>query len=333
MKRLLLIAALASAICVPTASAGGFGSDPAPIYVPGARSVDIRNTTGGLARYTTIPSTSLFATTGGSGQACSFVAGGPGVASDGQQFTGGQTVRSNRWIFVETTIASFGEEAVVNPNTSRGALSTAFRQFMVFCDSSAHLISYLLVYPHDSMIDPHSRLTRLYNGLQLTQPTVFRNPVVDRWGGLVTRYPAWLAINPGAWRPHQSNSQSWRGWLLYLYVTPRALDFHVVFTPDPAEPSPAFDGIVPCVAAGVTPSSDANALPAFPTLPDHATPGVNGDCMWTPPGPGSVTIQARITYRVLFWANGFTERLPDYVWTSAAVQFPTGELSSVNTNG
>ena len=53
--------------------------------------------------------------------------------------------------------------------------------------------------------------------------------------------------------------------------------------------------------------------------------------MWTPPGPGSVTVQARITYRVTFWANGFTEALPDYVWTSAEATFPTGELSAVNT--
>jgi len=327
------LAVLSIGIAEAASAGGNQGTVDPPIFVEGGRTVDLRNTSGYLARYTSIPSASLFATTGGSGQPCSFVAGGPGYTSDGQQYVGGQTVYSSNWQFVEAAIVSFGDVAEVNPNASRGPIATAIREFMVFCDSRDHLIAYLLVYPSDPMLNPHSQLTTLYNGLQLSQPTVFRNPVVDRWGGLVTRYPAWLAINPGAWQPHQSNSVSWRGWLMYLYATPVALDFHVVFTPDPAEPSPGFDGIVACVPRGSTPSSDSTALPAFPTLPDHATPGVNGACMWTPPGPGSVTIQARITYRVLFWANGFTEQLPDYVWTSAAAQFATGELSSVNTNG
>ena len=313
-------------------SGGNQGSTSTPIYIPGARAVDLRSTSGYLSRYTTIPSSSLFATTGGRGQVCSFVAVTAGVASDGQRYSAGQTVYSSRWLFEETTIVTGGETTPVNPNVSKGALRDAVRSFLVFCDSRDHLLRYLLVSPADSMLNPHFRLTALYNGLQLTQPTVFRNPVVDRWGGLITRYPAWLAIDPGAWRPHRSNSVSWRGWLMYLFVTPLALDFHVVFTPDPTEPSPAFDGIVPCVARGATPSADAHALPAFPTLPDTAVPGVNGPCTWTPPGPGSVRIEARITYSVTFWANGYTEQQPDYVWSSAPALFPTGELSSVNTN-
>jgi hypothetical protein len=93
-------------------------------------------------------------------------------------------VYSSRWIFVEASILSFGEVATVNPNGTRGPLSTALREFMVFCDSRDHLVAYLLVYPSDPMLNPHTQLTTLYNGLQLTQPTVFRNPVVDRWGGL-----------------------------------------------------------------------------------------------------------------------------------------------------
>ena len=335
MRRVLLIAALAVVSVPSLCVAGGTNGSvtPPPLHVPGARAVDIRSTSGYLARYTTIPTSSLFSTTGGSGQPCSFVAGGPGVASDGQRYVLGQTVYSSRWIFEETTIITLGETAVVNPSVSRGPLATAFRSFMVFCDSRDHLISYLLVYPNDPMLDPHTQLTNLYNGLQLTQPTIFRNPVVDRWGGLVTRFPAWLAINPAAWAPHQSNSVSWRGWLMYLYATPVAMDFHVVFTPDPTEPSRAFDGFVPCVARGAHPAADARAFPAFPALPDHTAPGINGACTWTPPGPGSVSIQARITYQVLFWANGYTERLNDYVWSSAPTRFATGELASVNTNG
>ena len=53
--------------------------------------------------------------------------------------------------------------------------------------------------------------------------------------------------------------------------------------------------------------------------------------MWTPPGPGNVTITARITYSVTFWANGYTEPTADYVWTSAPTTFVTGELIAVNT--
>jgi hypothetical protein len=36
---------------------------------------------------------------------------------------------------------------------------------------------------------------------------------------------------------------------------------------------------------------------------------------------------------VTFWANGYTETLTDYVWTSAPTVFRTGELAAVNTNG
>ena len=333
MKRLISSLFIAVVFPIATVEAAGVGNDPPPIYVPGARAVDLRNTSGYLARYTTIPGNSLFATTGGSGQPCSFVAGGPGTTSNGQQYVAGQTVTSDGWIFEEAEIVSYGDRAVVNPNLSRGPLNTAFRQFMVFCDTRQHLISYLLVYPSDPMLNPHTQLTTLYNGLQLTPATIFRNPVVDKWGGLITRYPAWLAINPAAWQPHQSNPVVWRGWLMYLYATPLALDFHLVFTPAPDEPSPAFDGIVRCIARGAPAVADRSAVPAFPVLADHTTPGVNGPCMWTPPGPGRVSIEARITYRVLFWANGYTEPLNDYVWTSAPASFQTGELSSVNTNG
>ena len=130
------------------ADAQGVGNDSStPIYIPGARAVDVRNTSGYLSRYTTIPSSSLFSTTGGRGQACSFVAGTAGVASDGQHYSAGQTVYSNRWLFEETTIVTGGETAPVNPNVSKGALRDAVRSFLVFCDSRDHLLSYLLVSP------------------------------------------------------------------------------------------------------------------------------------------------------------------------------------------
>ena len=75
------------------------------------------------------------------------------------------------------------------------------------------------------------------------------------------------------------------------------------------------------------------AFPAVADLPDLAEPGVGGDCVWTPPGPGTVTIEPRITYSVTFWANGYTETLPDYVWSGVPVMLRTGDLTAVNTPG
>ena len=334
MRRPALLTAALIALLPASAGADGTGSDPAdPIFVTGTRVVDLRNTSGYLARYTTIPSTSYFATTGGLGEPCSFTADSDGVTSDGQQYSLGQNVYSTQWLFVESDIISFGDYWSFDPQVNRGPLEDAYRTFMVFCDNRDQFMGYAIVYSTDPMINPHTQLTNLYNGLQLEQPTVWRNPVVDRWGGLITRYPAWLAINDSAWRPQPSNPESWRGWLMYLYTTPVALGFHVVFTPDPARPSTAFDGYVPCVERDAAAAAGGGAFPAIPVLPDLTKPGVNSRCMWTPPGPGSVTIEARITYRVTFWVSGYTEQLADYVWSSPPATYPTGELSSVNTNG
>ena len=120
---------------------------------------------------------------------------------------------------------------------------------------------------------------------------------------------------------------------MYLLARPVVLDFIVVFTPDRAKPSAPFSGVVSCVVAGSSPEVGRWSLPAMPTLSSQTEPGVNGRCTWTPPGPGSVSVQARITYRVTFWANGYTEALRDYVWNSAAATYRVGELAAVNTNG
>jgi hypothetical protein len=54
--------------------------------------------------------------------------------------------------------------------------------------------------------------------------------------------------------------------------------------------------------------------------------------MWTPPGPGTVTITARITYSITFWASGYTEPDDDYTWESQPTTYTTGELIAVNTD-
>jgi hypothetical protein len=321
-------------LSTPTGVLANEGRDDGapPITATGADVVDIRNTSGGLTRYTSIPGDSIFSKRGRRGP-CSFTAFSPGVTYDGQNYAEGQEVNSTRWLFIE---AKFQNS--INPNrpdastASYGALSQVGRVFEVYCDTVAHHIDTIIVYSTDLMLDPRVRVTNLYNELQLIQPTVYRNPVVDRWGGLITRYPAWLAIQPAAWAEQVSNADYYRGWTLYLYLRPTALSFQVVFTPKPEQPSPAFNGIVQCVADPGQSIADTVAFPAVPTLPDQSEPGVNGDCLWTPPGPGTVTIQARMTYDVTFWANGYTESLADYTWTSPAATFATGELSAVNTN-
>jgi hypothetical protein len=318
----------------PTTVNAGSTQEPVgpPVSVAGARVVDLRDTNGSLQRFTSIPSTSMFSRHGGSGSKCSFTSPLGGITSDGQHYSAGQQVQSARWIFIEGLPESIGEPTPKDTSVVRGPLSAAVRSFTVFCDTTNHFVTIITVPARDSLFDPHRRLDQLYNGLQLVRPVVYRNPVVDKWGGLITRYQSWLAVSPAAWTSQRSNVVNWRGWSMYLLARPVAMDFVVDFRPDPAQPSPAFKGVVGCVARGTTPIGSAVAMPAMPTLPAQSAPGVNGACRWTPPGPGSVVVQARITYRVTFWANGYTESLPDYVWSSTAVTFRTGELAAVNTD-
>lgn len=304
-----------------------------PISVPGVRSVDIRNTDGSIERFTTIPTSSVFQTYGGRNAACTFSSPFAGVASDGQHYAANQVVSSRRWIFVEGLPLAVGEPNVTDPTVNRGPLNSAVRYFTVFCDSLDHSVGFIAVNARDPMLDPRTRVVSLYNGLQLVRPIVFRNPVVDRWGGLVTRYQSWLAITPPAWKAQRSNAATWRGWTLYLLTRPAALAFQVDFTPSTTRPSAAFHGVVACVPMNAAATIGPNSVPTMPSMPAQSPPGVNGPCRWTPPGPGSVTIQARISFHVTFWANGYTQALADYVWTSASTTFRTGELAAVNTNG
>lgn len=334
LTRVLIVAAMIAPLVGvdPANATDTIGDGDPPITATGGDVVDIRNTTGGLTRYTSIPNSSIFTTRGRRGP-CGFTANSSGTTYDGQDYVEGQQVTSTRWMFIEAKFQ--GSLTPNNPNgstQSRGPLSQVGRVFEVYCDTVAHNIDTIIVYSTDSMLDPRVRVTNLYNALQLIEPIVYRNPVVDRWGGLITRYPAWLAIQPSAWAEQASNADYYRGWTLYIRLQPTELSFQVVFTPKPEQPSPAFNGIVACVSNPGTATADTIAFPAVPLLPDQSEPGVNGDCMWTPPGPGTVTIQARITYNATFWANGYTEALPDYTWVSPAATFATGELSAVNTN-
>jgi hypothetical protein len=295
--------------------------------------VDLRDGNGGVQRITSIPSASAFRQYGGRDVSCRFTAQLAGVASDGQHYEGGQVVESKRWIFIEGLPMSIEAPNPIEPTVSIGPLATAVRHFTVFCDSTNHAVGIVDIPARDALFDPHSQLTKLHNRMQLVRPVVFTNPVVARWGGLITRYQAWLAITPSAWKAQRSNAVVWRGWTMYLMARPVALEFLVDFTPDPKQPSTPFHGVVACVARGSTPSASAASVPTMPRLPAQSAPGVNGPCRWTPPGPGNVVVQARVSFAVTFWASGYTETLADYVWTSRAVRYSVGELAAVNTGG
>ena len=337
MRRLGVVASATLVIALstaPSARAGGGVNEPlVPVLVPGARVVDVRNGEGGLSRYTTIPTTSVFQTYGGRSATCTFTSPFGGTASDGQRYGPGQVVHSKRWIFIEGLPEAIGEPNVADPSQQRGALASAVRWFTVFCDTVNHFVAVISVTSRDPMLDPRTRISQLYNGLLLERPSVVADPVVQRWGGAITRFPLWLAVQPSAWRVQRSNAAVWRGWTMYLLAVPVSLDFSLRFVPDASRPSPAFSGTVACVSASRPGVIGAASFPRRPALPTQTAPGVNAPCTWTPAGPGAVTVQARITYRVTFWANGYTEALPDYVWSSAAVVWPTGELAAVNANG
>ena len=337
----MLTVALLVSLTPSIARAGGVGDPdpPPPVFASGVRSVETRNSTGGLTRQSKIPGESSFATYGGTrSSTCQFTATAPGTTADKTDYVAGQVVISTKWVFREVP-SSFSPEPSPGDNTmhgdNNGPLADAVRYFAVYCDSRFHLVRASIPVPvSDPMLNPRPAATDLYNNLQLERPVVFDNPVVDIWGGLVTRYPVWLAIQPTAWRPQKSQPAHFLGWTLLLLTEPKTLEFEINFEPNPDKPSPAFSGVIACITdpATATATADLTAFPAMPTMPDQTEPGVNGNCMWTPPGPGTITIQARITYTVTLWANGYTEPRADYIWTSTPTTYRSGELSAVNTN-
>ena len=351
---MLVVVLLAALMVAPTpvdppiGRTGSSANTPPAVTVAGARSVSYRDDAGGLSRTTLIPSASAFAGyQGGSRRSCTLTADRDGfVLSNGDVVPEG-TVVTAHYVFIEginggAYVPPVPADAGVVDVTSRGSLEEATRTFSVFCDSARYVLNrrgIVVVRYLDVFFGYVAELDRVRNDLRLVRPVVFENPVVRRFGGLVTRYPAWLAVGEGAWRVQQSVERSHRGAPIVVIAEPRELDFTVAFSPNPDKPSPAFTGVVDCVTgistaaggSGAVAVAAAGVLPAMPRLPEQTTPGVNGPCMWTPPGPGSVTITARITYTVTYSVDGFTMPDDDYTWSSLPTVYDTGELIAVNT--
>lgn len=309
----------------------------ASVELPPSRSVTTRDVEGGLQRITVLPAASLFSRHGGGPRAsCSLTADRDGfMLSDGRTVDAGTTVTSG-YHFVEGIATPFVLPPGDLPDDvlglpTRGSLTQATRTFSVFCDRSYYAINFrgLITVPlTDPLLDPRRRLDVLRNQLRLVRPVIAPPPVVPRYGGLVTRSPVWLAVHPRAWVTQRSPSLRYRGATLTLVASPRRLDVSVAFVPDPARPSAAFRGWVRCIPS-VRAVAGATAMPQPPELPEQSLPGVGGPCRWTPPGPGTATLTARVTYTVVFWVDGWTEQLADYVWTSLPVTFGVGELRAV----
>lgn len=333
---LLVVAILASHSSAVVAGPDDGGGPP---LIPGSRQVHIRNGSGGIGVHTSIPGGSVFLIHGGGPAAeCSGVAEGddPDTLDVVEEI---RPIRSTKWIFIEGIAVEIPvpvDLEAFDPDTAT-PIAERIRTFSVYCADtyySSNFLGFVDVSATDPMLDPRPRIANLYNGLQLEDLAVYENAVVDRWGGLVVRNPAWLAINGAAWRTQRSNAEYWRGWELALIARPTRLEFLIDFTPDPDRPSEPFSGVVPCVETNDEFAvSEVLEFPQRPSdLADFAEPGSNRACEWTPPGPGEATITARQIFAVTFWASGAVEAQPDYVWLSEPTTFRVGELAAVNVN-
>ena len=334
----VVVGLMAGMLTGSLALAGPDDGGGGPPLIPGSRQVHIRNSSGGIGVYTSIPSGSTFRSHGGGAAAeCEGVAEGDDPATldivEDQR-----PVRSTKWIFIEGIAVVIDLPIDLEAFDPTGpSLHEVTRTFSVYCVDtfySANFKGLIEVAATDPMLDPRGQISDLYNGLQLDPIVVYENKVVGEWGGLVVRSPAWLAINGSAWRTQRSNVQYYRGWELYLITVPTSLDFVVEFVPDPERPTDPFSGTIPCVDSEDDLPRDAGLeFPYRPAgLADFAEPGSGQPCEWTPPGPGEVTITARQTFAVTFWASGAVEPQPDYVWQSEPTTFRVGELVAVNVN-
>jgi hypothetical protein len=308
---------------------------------------------------------SVFATYGGGAAAtCSGFRRGddpgtPEIEPDEHQYA----IQSTQWIFREKNVvgelvnelirdvldvidAIFSGQPLPEFGVDGPPLSAMTRTFAVYCDSSSLFLAHpqgnylgdIVVGPDDAFLNPRSQIPSLWGAVQLERPELGRFPAVDRWGGHVVRNPAWLSIERSGWRTQMTAPVFWRGWQLALVFEPRNLVFDIDYEPADGEPVEPWSGTISCVTGDQRPSTDTyrGLFPSRPhDLADFAEPTTDTNrqaCAWTAPARGTVTITARITFAVTFWANGGIEPQPDFDWTSAPATYTVGELRAVNVN-
>jgi hypothetical protein len=222
-------------------------------------------------------------------------------------------------------------------------LATGTLTFSLYCDAPdqpAEFRRFVTVPLTDPVLDPRSRIDELWNRTSLTKPVLWRERVVDEWGGLVTRSPAWLALEPSSWQPVLSNVETWRMWTLQLVLVPRSLTFTVAYTPAPdgrGTSSPSRLSL-PCITTATPAPATAAQVPprpaAFPSFSAAVGPRPElGACAFVPGHRGTLTVTPVITYQTTFVANDYRDPLPDFVWEGDPTAFQVGELHAVNTRG
>jgi hypothetical protein len=343
--RVILAALVIALLPAPTATAG---PDERPVdrevvAPPGTR---VAGSSPSPWMVSTIPSGSFFAGDSGGG---SVPCEEPTLAPDGTVLDAGRP----EWLYVAGLLAEFPGRFSPTPDWDLDRMRSALDglphlasgtvTFTLFCDGPERTAEYrriVTVPVTDPVLDPRSRVEELRNRTTLRRPIVWRERVVDEWGGLVTRSPAWLALEPASWQPVVSNVETWRMWTLRLVLVPKSLTFTIAYTPAPdgrAVTSP-FRLSVPCVTTPTTHSTGAAQVPArpvaFPTF--SASTGWRpelGPCAFVPGHRGTLTVTPVVTYETTFVANEYREPLPDFVWEGAPTAFRVGELHAVNTRG
>jgi hypothetical protein len=295
---------------------------------------------------TTIPSGSFFASDSGGG---SVPCEPPTMAPDGTVLDPGRP----EWLYVAGLVAEFPSEitgtAEWDLERLRSALdglpdlSSGTVTFTLYCDGpdqTAEFRRIVTVPVTDPVLDPRSRLDELWNRTTLSRPVLWRERVVEEWGGLVTRSPAWLSLEPVSWQPVASNVEHWRMWTLRLVLVPKALSFTVAYLPaaDGRAVTAPFRVNVACVVSPLAVDIEAAQVPPRPVhLPDFSAATGHrpelGPCAFVPGHRGSLTVTPRITYETTFVANDYREALPDFESEGDATTFRVGELHAVNTRG
>ena len=188
--------------------------------------------------------------------------------------------------------------------------------------------------PNDALWGLNARFIELFADFDIIDPEVVAPDVVDQWGGLVVRSPAWLGIEPRAWQP-QSDTVPHLGFTLGLIAQPTALDYRIAFTPlDDKDRDLASVTLLDCVGPGIDRyATTGQVLPAAPRdLAEFDEPGRTGPCAWTPPARGCVGITPIITYTVYRTIDGAGELYQTHQEPGDTTSFYVGELRAVNVN-
>ena len=171
--------------------------------------------------------------------------------------------------------------------------------------------------------------TELRGRLPLAHSAMVADPSVKAVGGLVTRHPTWLAIDPNTWTTATA-SKSVNGVTVTLAAFPIHLTFAITATNTDRGNNQNLT--VDCAPhPGLL--ADTVRYPALdPHRPTWSEPGVQGPCLWTPAARGTTTITPVIDYRIDLLAGGSGRREPDLRDPGTPTTYETGSISVVNVN-